>query len=380
MSKKNTTVIISKNQGKYHHLTKKDRITIENLINQKDENGKRLFNNTYIANYLDVHKSTISREIRKRRKEKMYIRTGKTKTMPYTAEYAQDDATFKRGLSKGEYKLRKYKKMAKFIEDKIKIDKWAPDAIVGYMETHNMFNFSGYTSISTPTIYNAIRYHIINVKLEDTRRMKYKSEYEYKDKSDLPASKAEYSINNRSEEINKRLYFGHFELDTVIGTRRGKHECLMTLTERKTRFEIIFKLKCKTAQEVVYKFNKMKEFMKKNYDKIFKSITTDNGTEFSDFLSIIKDTKTKIYFCHPYCSGEKGTNEKHNSMIRYFIPKGTLIEKYTNNDINKIANWMNNYPRKILNYKTPLEALQEEFNDKSILNKIYKLQEKINCL
>ena len=380
MSKKNTTVIISKNQGKYHHLTKKDRITIENLINQKDENGKRLFNNTYIANYLGVHKSTISREIRKRRKEKMYIRTGKTKTMPYTAEYAQDDATFKRGLSKGEYKLRKYKKMAKFIEDKIKIDKWAPDAIVGYMETHNMFNFSGYTSISTPTIYNAIRYHIINVKLEDTRRMKYKSEYEYKVKSNLPVSKAEYSINNRPEEINKRLYFGHFELDTVIGTRRGKHECLMTLTERKTRFEIIFKLKCKTAQEVVYKFNKMKEFMKKNYDKIFKSITTDNGTEFSDFLSIIKDTKTKIYFCHPYCSGEKGTNEKHNSMIRYFIPKGTLIEKYTNNDINKIANWMNNYPRKILNYKTPLEALQEEFNDKSILNKIYKLQEKINYL
>ena len=99
MSKKNTTVIISKNQGKYHHLTKKDRITSENLINQKDENGKRLFNNTYIANYLGVHKSTISREIRKRRKEKMYIRTGKTKTMPYTAEYAQDDATFKRGLS-----------------------------------------------------------------------------------------------------------------------------------------------------------------------------------------------------------------------------------------------------------------------------------------
>ena len=380
MSKKNTTVIISKNQGKYHHLTKKDRITIENLINQKDENGKRLFNNTYIANYLGVHKSTISREIRKRRKEKMYIRTGKTKTMPYTAEYAQDDATFKRGLSKGEYKLRKYKKMAKFIEDKIKIDKWAPDAIVGYMESHNMFNYSGYTSITTPTIYNAIRYHIINVKLEDTRRMKYKSEYEYKVKSNLPVSKAEYSINNRPEEINKRLYFGHFELDTVIGTRRGKHECLMTLTERKTRFEIIFKLKCKTAQEVVYKFNKMKEFMKKNYDKIFKSITTDNGTEFSDFLSIIKDTKTKIYFCHPYCSSEKGTNEKHNSMIRYFIPKGTLIEKYTNNDINKIANWMNNYPRKILNYKTPLEALQEEFNDKSILNKIYKLQEKINCL
>lgn len=377
MSKENITLNNKKNQ--YHHLTKEQRIQIESLINQKNENGKRLFNNTYIANYLKVHKSTISRELRKRRKEKMYIRTGKMKTMPYSAEYAQEDANFKKGLSKGEYKLRKYKKMAEFIEEKIKKDKWAPDAIVGYMKTHNKFNCEGYTSITTPTIYNAIRYHIINVKLEDTRRMKYKTEYNYH-KTDLPDSKAEYSINNRPEEINKREYFGHFELDTVIGTKKGKHECLMTLTERKTRYEIIFKLKGKNAEEVVKKFNQMKDFMKNNYNKIFKSITTDNGTEFSDFLNIIKNTKTKIYFCHPYCSGEKGTNEKHNSIIRYFIPKGSLLENYSYKKINKIANWMNNYPRKILNYKTPLEALQEEFNDKKILNKIYKLQEKINCL
>ena len=377
MSENNNTTNIKEKQ--YRHLRKDDRIKIESLINQKDENGKRLFNNTYIANYLGVHKSTISRELKKRRKEKMYIRTGKTRTMPYTAEYAQENANFNRGLSKGEYKLRKNKKLAKFIEDKIKIDKWAPDVIVGYMKAHDYFERDGFESITTPTIYNAIRYHIIDVKLEDTRRMKYKQVYEYH-KGELPESKVEYSINNRPEEIDKRLYFGHFELDTVIGTKKGKHECLMTLTERKTRFEIIFKLKGKTSEEVVNKFNKMKEFMKKNYDKIFKSITTDNGTEFSDFLNIIKDTKTKIYFCHPYCSGEKGTNERHNGIIRYFIHKGTLIENYSYKDINKIAEWMNNYPRKILNYKTPLEALQEEFNDKSILNKIYKLQEKINCL
>ena len=294
MSENNNTTNTKEKQ--YRHLKKEDRIKIESLINQKDKNGKRLFNNTYIANYLGVNKSTISRELKKRRKEKMYIRTGKTRTMPYTAEYAQENANFKRGLSKGEYKLRKNKKLAKFIEYKIKIDKWAPDVIVGYMKTHNYFESDGFEPISTPTIYNTIRYHIIDVKLEDTRRMKYKQEYKYH-KNDLPKSKTEYSINNRPEEIEKRLYFGHFELDTVIGTNKGKHECLMTLTERKTRFEIIFKLKGKTSKEIVNKFNKMKEFMKSNYDKIFKSITTDNDSEFSDFLNIIKDTKTKIYFC-----------------------------------------------------------------------------------
>lgn len=119
--------------------------------------------------------------------------------------------------------------------------------------------------------------------------------------------------------------------------------------------------------------------MNKYYNNIFKSFSTDNGTEFSDFLSIISDSKTKIYFCHPYCSGEKGTNEKQNSMIRYFIPKKTLLENYSFEEINRITEWLNNYPRKSLNYKTPLEATLEEFKNKQIINKIYKLQEKINC-
>lgn len=378
MSKRDNTLKTKENQ--YHHLTKNDRNKIEALVNAKDVKGKRMFNNTYIANYLKVHKSTISRELRKRKSYKFIVRSAKTIEKPYNAEDANNNYLFKRGLSKGEYKLRKYKVMAEYIENKIKKENWAPDAIVGYMKTHNIFNNLNYCSITTPTIYNAIRFKIINVNLEDTRRMKYKPEYEYKDKNSLPASKIPYSITTRPESIDKRLYFGNFELDTLIGKKTGKHECLMTLTERKTRFEIIFKLKGKTAEEVIIKFNKLKDFLKSNYNKIFKSLTTDNGSEFSDFLEIIKNTKTNIYFCHPYCSGEKGTNEKSNSIIRYFIPKGELIENYSYKDINKIAEWMNNYPRKILNYKTPLECLLEEFNDKNIINKIYKLQEKVNCL
>lgn len=378
MSDINNTLKSKKNQ--YHHLTEKDRATIQALIEQKDKNGKRLFNNSYIATYLGVHRSTISRELKNRKSYRFMVRSGKTTEKPYNATDAHNNYLFKRGLSKGEYKLKKYKKMAKFIEDKIKIDKWAPDVIVGYMKTHNYFIKDGFTSISVPTIYNAIRYNIINVKLEDTRRMKYKSEYVYKDKNSLPISKIPYSIENRPEEINNRTIFGHFEIDTVIGTNRGKHECLLTITERKTKFEIIFKISSKNAENVVNKIDQLKLFMNKHYNKIFKSFSTDNGSEFSDFLGIIKDTKTKIYFCHPYCSGEKGTNEKQNSMIRYFIPKGTLIENYSYQDINHIANWMNNYPRKSLNYKTPLEAVLEEFNNKSIINKIYKLQESVNTI
>ena len=377
MSETNNTIKFNKNQ--YRHLTMKDRATIQALVEQKDKNGKRLFNNSYIAKYLNVNRSTISREIRNRKSYRFMVRSGKTYEKPYNAVDAHNNYLFKRGLSKGQYKLRKFSNMAKFIEDKILIDKWAPDVIVGFMKTHNFFNKDGFCSISTPTIYNAIRLGIIKVKLTDTRRMKEFPEYKYQNKFSLPANKISYSIENRPEEIKNRSIFGHFEIDTVIGTSRGKHECLLTITERKTKYEMIFKISAKTSEAVVNKINQIKTFMNKHYNKIFKSYSTDNGSEFSDFLGIIKDSKASIYFCHPYCSGEKGTNEKQNSMIRYFIPKKTLIENYSFEDINRVADWMNNYPRKSLNYKTPLEALLEEFNDKSIINKIYKLQEKVNC-
>lgn len=378
MSKTNNTT--KKEKKQYHHLTKDDRKVIETLASQKDDKGKRLFNNSYIAKYLEVDRSTISRELSNRKTYRFMIRSGKTIQKPYNSTDAHNNYLFKRSLSGGEYKLKKHPKMAKFIEHKIKIEHWSPDVVVGYMKKHGYFKFSGFCEITTPTVYNAIRYGIIDVKIEDTRRMKDKPKYTYHEKSSLPISKLPYSIDLRSEEINNRSTFGHFELDTLIGSKSGKKECLLTLTERKTRFEIILKLNSKTSAEVTEKFQLLKKFMNKQYDNIFKSITTDNGSEFSNFLEIIKDSKTKIYFCHPYCSGEKGTNEKHNSLFRYFIPKKTLIENYSYKDINYIANWMNNYPRKILNYKTPLEALLEELNDKSTINKIYKLQDIVNSI
>ena len=376
MSEANNTT--KKDKKQYHHLTKDDRVKIETLISQVDETGKRLYSNKYIAKYLGVDKSTIGRELKKRIKSKINIRSGKITNKSYNAEDAQNDYRFKRALSKAEYKLEKYPKMRKYIEDKILIDRWMPDAIVGYMKLHNYFDRDGFECITVQTIYNAIRFGIIKVKIENMRRMKYDPKYEYHEEKEVPENKRNYSIEKRPDEVDKRLIFGHFELDTVIGTNKGIHECIMTITERKTRFEMIFKLKNKTAEEVVNKWNQIKDFMKIHFNKIFKSITTDNGSEFSDFLGIIKNTKTQIYFCHPYCSGEKGTNERNNEIIRYFIPKSTLLENYSFEDINKITEWMNNYPRKSLNYRTPLEALLEEFNDKAVINKIYKLQEKVN--
>lgn len=376
MSKTNNTIKSKKNQ--YHHLTKDDRAKIQSLIEQVDENGKRIFNNSYIAKYIGVNKSTITRELR-RIKSKINIRSGKIKNMPYNADDAQNDYEFKRAMSKANYILDDFPKLKKYIEDRILIDKWAPDAISGYINSHELYKQDGFTSISTTTIYRAIHYGLLKVKKEDTRRMtKFEKTGKYSKKGNLPKSRLSYSIELRPDDINNRESFGNWELDTVISTTKGTHKCLMTLTERKTRYEIIGILEVKTKEEVIAKFKKIQEYLKENIKSIINSITTDNGGEFAGFLEIIEITGAKFYFCHPYASCEKGTNEKHNSIIRYFIPKSTLIEHYTVNEINNVCHWMNNYPRKVLNYLTPKEALEKELNNKKIFDKIINIQEAIN--
>ena len=376
MSETNNTIKLKKNQ--YHHLTKDDRAKIQSLVEQVDEDGKRIFSNSYIARYIKVDRSTITREL-KRIKSKINIRSGKITNKPYNANDAQSDYEFKRAMSKANYILDYFPKLKEFIENKILIDKWAPDAIAGYIISHELYKQDGFTSISTTTIYRAIHYGILKVKKEDTRRMtKFEKSGKYSTKGDLPESKISYSIELRPDDINKREFFGNWELDTVISTTKGTHKCLMTLTERKTRFEIIGILEAKTKEEVILKFKKVKKYLNQNISEIVKSITTDNGSEFSGFLDIIKITGAKFYFCHPYASCEIGTNEKHNSIIRYFIPKSTLIENYTTEEINNICHWMNNYPRKILNYFTPKELLEKELNNPELFDRITNIQEAIN--
>lgn len=378
MSIKDNTIKIKKKQ--YHHLTYDERVKIEFMLNQKDENGKRIYSNSKIAQELGFHKSTIGREIKNRIKAKISIISGKITNLSYNAHCAQEDYAFKRGMSKAKYVLDKFPKMRTYIENKILNDKWAPDVIVGYMERNKMYLQDGFTSISTPTIYNAIKNDILKVKIKDTRRMsKFQKHSRNVRKKEVAENKREYSIEKRPENINNREVFGHFEMDTVISSSKGNHSCLLTFTERKTRFEFALRIESKTSEMVVLKIEQLKTYLNNNFSKIIKSLTTDNGTEFSQFLNIISGTDTDIYFCHPYASCEKGTNERHNGMLRYFIPKGSYIENYSKQYIDDAVSWMNNYPRKILGYKTPLEALKEELNDIPLFNLITNIQSTVNA-
>ncbi|CVZ01646.1 IS30 family transposase [Streptococcus pneumoniae] len=152
------------------------------------------------------------------------------------------------------------------------------------------------------------------------------------------------SIEQRSEAINLRLENGYYEIDTVLLTR-AKNYCLLVLTDRKSRCQIIRLIPNKSAEVV----NQALKLILKQH-KIL-SITADNGTEFNRLFDVFSEEH--IYYAHPYASWERGTNENHNRLIRRWLPKGT--KKMTPKEVAFIEKWINNYPKKCLDYKSPRE-------------------------
>jgi len=342
---------------KNKHLSYEERIIIQTLLKEKDEKGNPKYTLTDIANIIGVNKSTISRE-KKRGTVIKIVYNGQCYKEVYDAQKADSDYKYNRSKSHNTPLIYKDGNLKKFIEDKIKNEKWSPDVISGYLKANSSkFNFN--TNISTKTIYNYIHKKLLNVTIMDTRRMMKIGKSESHHNHEQKESKKEKSIHLRDESINNRSVFGHWEMDCVIG-KREKSEVLLTLTERYTRYELIFKMPDKTSISVVEAINIIKEQFRDNFSVIFKTITVDNGSEFSDWKSLEKDCNTYIYYADPYSSYQRGTNENHNGMIRWFIPKGTLIEKYSIEKIKEIQKWMNNYPRKIFNYKTPTEKIKEQ--------------------
>ena len=146
-------------------------------------------------------------------------------------------------------------------------------------------------------------------------------------------------------------------MDLIIGKGRST-TCLLTLTERMTRQEMIFKLPNHQTPTIISIFDKL-EHTTPDFHNKFKSITTDNGPEFLNYdeirRSIHGGTRFDIWYCHSYSAWEKGTNERNNRIIRRFFPKGTDFSKVTKKQVAAVQDWMNNYPRKILDWKTPRE-------------------------
>ena len=306
----------------------------------------------------------------------MHRNTDWTETKRYSADKAQLSADLNSTAKGAPLKLGNDKEFAIFVEDMV-LKGYSPGAILLYIKDHGL-KFK--TKVCRVTLYSYIDKGIFlkisnkNLLRKGERKIKAEKKKEAKKLPDI-----DHSIEKRSPEINDRISFGHWEGDSVIGKIK-KGETVLTLTERLTRMEIIIKSPDKTAASTVRMLNRLERRMgSANFRKIFKSITFDNGTEFSDtkgieFSPYTRKRRTTVYYCHPYCSSERGSNENQNGFIRRFIPKGTAISNYTPEYIQYVQNFINDYPRAIFNGESSSKRFQKELSKLNIKNFLNKIQ------
>lgn len=332
------------------HLTERERYQIEILLKEK-------MSPIEIAKRLGRHRRTIEREIP--RGTVRLLRSDLTYKEEYCADVGQDEY-LKNAQNKGPaLKIGHDHKLARYIEDRIIKDKYAPDAVIGEIKEKDL-KFE--VSICTKTLYNYIDNEIfVNITNKDLPVKKNKAKGTYRKVKIAHKNLKGTSIEERPESIDNREEYGHWEMDCVVGKQGGSGAVLLVLSERKSRQEIIYKMADKTQGSVQMQLDKLEKRYGKQFYEKFKSLTLDNGPEFLDFKALERSAikpdyqRTKIYYAHPYSSWERGTNENSNKLIRRFIPKGTDIGNISLKEIQRIEHWMNHYPRRIFGYKSAMD-------------------------
>jgi len=326
---------INDGKKKYHPITYEDRVQIEGYVNIGLEAKE-------IAVLIGCSERTMKRELANTWEEKQGDWTYKTR---YTYDYAQMRHE-ERGAKKGRRgKLKGQPALVTFLEKKIKKENHSPQAALFAARNEGLE-----VDISVRAVYDTIdRKELGQVTRKDLLRKN--GWHKEKAKPRKAHHTKGLSIELRPGQANERSEPGHYEMDLIVG-KQGTKPVLLTLTDRMTRQEIIQKLPNKEQKSVKAALDKLERQGVK-----FKTVTSDNGPEFLDFLSlqvsIRGGERFKMYYAHPYSSFERGTCENANGIIRRFLPKGSDFSRVPAHKIQHIQSWMNNYPRKILNGLSP---------------------------
>lgn len=295
------------------------------------------YKNNAIAKMLNVHPSTIGRELK---------RNGGKVTGVYFAVGADNYAKERSRTQAGN-------------ANRI-LDKKVKDLIIKYTE----MDYSPEQTSAVLKIEHDIKYSLVSIyKFIDQDRAhkgqlythlrqhgKHRAKYGNKYKGRI---KDRVSISQRPEEVNEKTRIGDFEADTIIGA--GKRGAIITIVDRMSMYIKISIPSSKKADETA---KKIIQLLKPYKDRVH-TITTDNGFEFAEHKKVSKSLDCDYYFCHPYSSWERGLNENINGLIRQYIPKGSSFENLTKKDIQIIEDKLNHRPRKSLNWRTPYEVFHE---------------------
>lgn len=338
----------------FKHLSQNDRIKMETMLNS----GHKVVE---VAEYLHVHRSTIYREMK--RGEYTHRNSDYTEETRYSSDLGQKNHDWNAQGKGRNIKIGNDRPLAEYIEGKIIEDKYSPEAALA-AAAESGIEFT--TSISVRTLYRYIDKGIFLKLTNKDLPVKGKRKKHNKRVRVQKRASAGESIENRPDEVKDREIFGHWEMDTVKGKQGVTKSCMLVLTERKTRDEIIVKLPDQKAASVVEAIDRLERKWGDMFTKVFRSITVDNGVEFSDYEGLERsvlhegEKRTFAFYCHPYSSWERGSNENNNRLIRRHIPKGEDFDEKQDRDIEYIENWINNYPRGIFGFKTSAQLFEEE--------------------
>lgn len=334
-----------KEKRKGAHLTEEERYKIEGYKEIGMSNRK-------IAKALSKTHSAINKEVK--RGMVVQLKTDLTEKNVYKADYAQmkkEEASKNKGIG---LKIGNDHKLVKFLEIKIREEKYSPDAALAAARKQGDFK----NMICTKTLYsyidNGLFLGITNKNLPVKKDGK-KREYKKVRKVALNNRNGK-SISERPKAADERTEQGHWEIDLVVG-KQGTKPVILTLVERVSRKSIYILLKNKTQEEVIAALKRISRRVGGDFSQVFKTITADNGSEFLDSTRIKEASHCEeVYYAHPYSSWERGSNENGNRMLRRFIPKGTDLNGLTEEELQRYEDWVNNYPRRILKYKTANEV------------------------
>jgi IS30 family transposase len=309
---------------KYKHLTQEERYTIERM-------RKEGYKQSRIAECLGRDPGTISREIRRNRGQR-----------GYRHKQAQEKAAVRRLASRRREKFTPL--MQKRVEGYLRED-LSPEQITGVMGAN------GEETVSHERIYQHIYAdHLCGGTLYKHLRQCRKKRRKRLGRRDRRGRiQNRVSIDERPAVVQRRFYYGDWEVDLVEGAHRDGY--VLTLVERKSGLLLMHPLASKKADEVTLAIIvELWPFIGK-----IRSLTVDNGKEFSGHETVASILQTIVYFAHPYASWERGSNENTNGLIRQYLPKGLSLRNLDMVLCKRIEKQLNERPRKRLGFTAPID-------------------------
>lgn len=314
----------------YHHLTKDKRCQLYTL----KAHGESTNN---IAVTLGVHRSTLYRELNRNRGQK-----------GYRYQQAQERA-FERKKISSQNTLKMVPQLMVIIDDKLRLQ-WSPEQIAGWLKKQDSSK-----AVSHESIYRYVwkdKRNGGNLYKELRHRGK-KYNKRGSGKAGRGCIPGRIDISERPAIVEEKSRLGDWEIDTIIG---AEHKgAIVSMVERHSKLTLLAKVPQKTAQEVEKALTgKLREVS----DCVL-TLTADNGKEFANHLAVALELGAIVYFARPYHSWERGLNEHTNGLVRQYLPKHQRLDIVADRTIEEIENLLNNRPRKVLQFRTPIEVFNQ---------------------